>query len=113
MLGVALKLKKGIVTICSILPELTEFQISEAKWLVFEKVHKFIINFKGLSTRLGGEKYITLPQVIVSFNLLLDKIETTIKQLDDKIIRTEIDEQLILSFQAARDKILKHYKKTN
>lgn len=45
--------------------------------------------------------------------LLVDKIETTIKQLDEKIIRTAIDEQLILSFQEARDKILKHYKKTN
>jgi len=79
MLGVALKLKKGIITLSSILPELIEFQISEAEWFIFEKVHKFLINFKSLSTRLGGEKYVTLPQVVVSFNLLVDKIETTIK----------------------------------
>lgn len=74
-------------------------------------LYKFLINFKILTTRLGGEKYVTLPHVIVSFNLLLDKIETTIKQLDDKIIRSDIDEQLILIFQAARNKMLKHYKK--
>lgn len=35
------------------------------------------------------------------------------KQLDSKIERTEVDEQLILGFQAARDKMLKHYTKTN
>lgn len=113
MLGVALKLKKGIITLSSILPELTEFQISKDEWFIFEKVHKFLINFKSLSTRLGGEKYVTLPQVVVSFNLLVDKIETTITQLHENILRTAIDEQLLLSFQAARDKILKHYKKTN
>jgi len=33
--------------------------------------------------------------------------------LDEKIQRTVVDEQLILGFQVARDKILKHYKKTN
>lgn len=99
MLGVALKLKKGIITLSSILPELTEFQISKDEWFIFEKVHKFLINFKSLSTRLAGEKYVTLPQVVVSFNLLVDKIETTITQLDENILRTAIDEQLILSFQ--------------
>ena len=46
MLEVALKLKKGIITLSSILPELTEFQISEAEWFIFEKVYKFLINFK-------------------------------------------------------------------
>ncbi|CAD6239788.1 GSCOCG00012569001-RA-CDS, partial [Cotesia congregata] len=69
--------------------------------------------FKNLTTRLGGDKYVTLPFVIVSFNLLLDRIELLTNQLDSKHKRTAIDEQLILGFQAARDKMLKHYKKTN
>ncbi|CAI6356509.1 unnamed protein product [Macrosiphum euphorbiae] len=99
MLGVALKLKKGIITLSSILPELTEFQISKDEWFIFEKVHKFLINSKSLSTRLAGEKYVTLPQVVVSFNLLVNQIETTITQLDENILRTAIDGQLILSFQ--------------
>lgn len=72
-----------------------------------------MINFKILSTKLGGEKYVTLPLVIVSFNLLLDKIEKTIFDLDAKSDRSEIDKKLIFGFQAARDKMLKHYKKTN
>ncbi|CAF4842459.1 unnamed protein product [Pieris macdunnoughi] len=36
-----------------------------------------------------------------------------VKQLDEKPNRTEVDERLILGFQAARDKMLKHYKKSN
>lgn len=35
VLGVALKLKKGIITLSSILPELIEFQISEVEWFIF------------------------------------------------------------------------------
>ncbi|XP_050525407.1 uncharacterized protein LOC126896548 [Daktulosphaira vitifoliae] len=46
MLGVTLKLKKGIVTLCNNVPELTDFQISEDKWIIFEKVYKFLINFR-------------------------------------------------------------------
>lgn len=79
--GVALKLKKGVVPLWS-LPDLTEFQIFETKWLIFEKVHKFLINFKSLSTRLSEDK--ALPQIIDSFNILFDNIEIPIKQLDEK-----------------------------
>jgi len=43
---------------------------------MFERVFKFLINFKILTTRLEGDKYVTLPQVIVSLNLLLDKVES-------------------------------------
>jgi len=46
MLGVALKLKKGIITLSRILPEITEFKISEDEWFIFEKVHKFLIILK-------------------------------------------------------------------
>lgn len=113
MLAVALKLKGGIITLCSNVPELADFQILEEEWQIIEKVYKFLINFKVLTTKLGGDKYTTLPFVIVSFNLLLDKIEATVRQLDEKIKRTEVDEKLILAFQAARDKMLKHYRMTN
>uniref|UniRef100_A0A2H1W0G7 SFRICE_026981 n=1 Tax=Spodoptera frugiperda TaxID=7108 RepID=A0A2H1W0G7_SPOFR len=36
-----------------------------------------------------------------------------VKKLDEKPNRSEVDERLILAFQAARDKMLKHYKKSN
>ncbi|XP_066582005.1 uncharacterized protein [Prorops nasuta] len=111
MLGAAITLKGGIITLCQNISELSNFQISSEEWIIFEKVHKFLINFKILSTKLGGEQYVTLPLVIVSFNLLIDKIEATTKQLNDKKDRNNIDEALIFAFQACRDKMLKHYQK--
>ncbi|CAD6236489.1 GSCOCG00008209001-RA-CDS, partial [Cotesia congregata] len=75
MIGVALKLKQGIITLCNSVLELDHFNICEEEWTVLEKIHKFLINFKNLTTRLGGDKYVTLPFVIISFNLLLDRIE--------------------------------------
>lgn len=46
-------------------------------------------------------------------NMLLDKIEAEISNLDNKKERTAVDENLIYSFQAARDKLIKYYNKTN
>lgn len=103
MLGVALKLKGGVTTLCSIVPELSNFKILHLEFVIFDKIFKFLINFKILTTKLGGEKYVTLPLVIVSFNLLIDKIENTINHLYTKLNRTEIDKRLIFGFQAARD----------
>ncbi|CAI3083009.1 unnamed protein product [Diatraea saccharalis] len=113
MIGFGLKVRADINILCSSVTELKDFQITDSEWQILEKIHKFLINFKVLSTKIGEEKYVTLPLVIVSFNLLLDKIESMVKQLDEKPNRSEVDERLILAFQAARDKILKHYKKSN
>ena len=55
----------------------------------------------------------TLPSVVVAFNILIDKIETICKDLDCKTNRSPNDELLILAFQAGRDKLLKHYLKCN
>ncbi|CAK1595752.1 unnamed protein product [Parnassius mnemosyne] len=113
MIGFGLKVRTGINILCTTVTELNDFQITDNEWQILEKIHKFLINFKLLSTKLGEEKYVTLPLVIVSFNLLLDKIESMVNQLDEKHNRSEVDERLILGFQAARDKMLKHYKKSN
>ncbi|XP_066585170.1 uncharacterized protein [Prorops nasuta] len=109
MLGIALKLKGGIVTLCNNISELFNFQLMTEEWTILERIQKFLINFKTLSSKLGGEKYVTLPFVIVSFNLLIDKIEDVILELDRKINRSTIDESLILAFKTCRDKMLKHY----
>lgn len=113
MLGVALKLRGGINTLCGTVPELSDFQISGTEWILLERVYKLLRNFKILTTKLGGEKYVTLPFVIVSFNLLVDTVESAIKQLSGKIGSDEVDTILIVALQSARDKMLKHYKKTN
>lgn len=45
--------------------------------------------------------------------MLSDSIEKQIFELDKKIDRNEIDICLLTTFQAGRDKMLKHYSKTN
>ncbi|CAH1640748.1 unnamed protein product [Spodoptera littoralis] len=85
MIGFGLKVRAGIDILCSSVTELNDFQITANEWQVLEKLHKFLINFKLLSTKLGGDKYVTLPLVIVSFNLLLDKIESMVKQMRNLI----------------------------
>ncbi|CAK1602511.1 unnamed protein product [Parnassius mnemosyne] len=91
MIGFGLKVRTGINILCTSVTELNDFQITDSEWQILEKIHKFLINFKLLSTKLGGEKYVTLPLVIVSFNPLLDKIESMVKQLDEKPNRSEVD----------------------
>ncbi|CAD6208883.1 GSCOCG00010705001-RA-CDS, partial [Cotesia congregata] len=60
-----------------------------------------------------GEKYVTLPIVVVAFNILISDIDSTIFELDNKENRTVVDETLLIVFQASRDKMLNHYRKTN
>ncbi|XP_057335436.1 uncharacterized protein LOC130674183 [Microplitis mediator] len=113
MIGTASKLKGGITMLCSITPELSQYKIRTRERFIMEKLYKFLINFENLSEKLVGDKYTTFSLVIVSFNLLLDKIEMISKQLDDKIDRDNADEQLVLGFEAAKNKMLKHYTRTN
>lgn len=113
MLEIAIKLKEGIVTLCNIEKVLTPFIILPKEWSLLENLNKFLLNFKNLSTILSGDKYVSIPLVIVSFNLLLDNMEKKSMKLDRKVNRTEEDQKFILVVQAARDKMLKHYHKTN
>lgn len=66
-----------------------------------------------MSTILGGDRYVSLPLVIAAFNLLVTKIKKTILEMDEKTNRNKVDKILLLAFQAGRDKMLKHYHKTN
>jgi len=51
--------------------------------------------------------------VVIGINLLLDILESWAQELDNKNNRCAVDEQLIFALQSTRDKILKHYKKSN
>lgn len=113
MINIILKLNIPLKSLWDTCPEVHEYKIREAEWSILEKIFNFLKYFKQVSKLLGGEKYITLPSVVVVFNKLIDKIESTIFELDTKTDRTREDEILLLAFQAGRDKLLKHYKKCN
>lgn len=70
-------------------------------------------NFKKVSNLLGGDQYVTLPSLIVAFNLLIDKVESIAAALEVKSEKTDVDEILVTAFRTGRDKMLKHYHKTN
>lgn len=113
MMAVALKLKKAIDITASSQESLKQYILSPQDWFLIEKTYTFLKPFKKLSVTLGGEEYTTLPSVVVSFNLLVDHVEKTVKDLDEKDPRTSLDVDLLLAFQACRDKVLKHYRLTN
>ena len=51
-----------------------------------------------------------MPTVVIVCNMIIDKIESKVFQLDGKDDRNRTDEILLLAFQAARDKILNYYR---
>jgi len=111
--GLSLRLALNALCSTSDILNIRRFLLTNDEWYLLTQIHLFLKNFKLVSTLLGGDKYATLPLVIVAFNMLLDKIENTIKSLNDKKGRCQTDENLFWAFQAARDKLIKYYDKTN
>lgn len=59
--------------------------------------------------QISSEKQVTLPTAVVACNMLIDKIEKIVFNLDNSMNRNINDETMLLAFQSGRDKILKHY----
>lgn len=113
MLVVAIKLKRALINLCQTNEEFIHLLLTEDQWILVNLVCKFFKYFKSLSTTLCGETYSTLPLVIVGFNILLDKLEHFLLDLNTKVEENVVNSVLIEAFQAGRDKMLKHYVKTN
>lgn len=113
MLKTAIKQEKGLELLCENEPKLSSYKLTEHEWILVKGVQRILKMFKKVSDLLCGEKYATLPVVIVTLNLIVDKIEEETKRLNDKVDRSLTDEALIRAYEKARDKILKHYQKTN
>lgn len=111
MLNVALEVKKKLTILSDINVDLQEYKISDNEWLLLEHVFRFLKNVQVLS-KLGSDSYATVPTVIVFFSLL-NRVEQTIFNLDSKPDRTSVDERLLLGYQAAHDKMVKHYRRAN
>lgn len=113
MMVVALSMRPALDLLWQNCGRLSEFKLNTEEWSLVDQIHQFLRNFEMISTALGGEHYATLPLVIVAFNLLLNRIESTVTALDKKPDPGNVDEILLLAFQTGRDKMLKHYHKTN
>lgn len=106
-------MKKALYLLWSKSAKVAKCKLSEDEWSLLSQIHSFFKEFKNVSRLLGGEKYPTLPLAVIAFNMLLDRIEHLMFALNDKKERTKVDEILIKAFEAAGDKIIKHYQKTN
>lgn len=113
MLELGMDMKDGLNSLCDKNTDLKELKIYEKEWSLVEKMVTFLRDFKAVTEKISGEKYVTLPGAVIAMNCLLDKIEREAFDLDAKEDRDSIDEQLILAFQKGRDKLMKHYSKFN
>jgi len=113
MLKMGLKIRLALNALCLNNLKLNRFIINDNEWYVIKVTCHFLKDFKMVSTLLGGDKYITLPFVIVAFNLLLDKIENAMSELDSKEDQNEVDINMLSAYRVGRDKLLKYYQITN
>ena len=104
----AIKMKPAMNALLQSYKEQEGFMISSEEWKILEEISLNLKPFNYLSNLFGGASYVTLPLVVVGFNMLVDNIENITTNLDRKV-----DEKLLVSLQSGRDKMLKHYRKTN
>lgn len=113
MIDVALQMRAALEFFCTTDSKLQLLNLTTTEWDLLNTIRKYLMYFKTLSTTLCGDKYITLPLVILGFNLLLDKLETSIQSINEKRRQTVTDMCLKNALQRALDKLLKHYRKCN
>lgn len=89
--------------------DLTNLKIAETNWTILETIVKFLKQFKYVSKILSSDLNVTLPTIVLAFNMLVDKIESITFKLNNKFNRNAQDEALLLAFQTGRDKLIKHY----
>lgn len=106
-------MKKSLSAFLQNYKKLKHLLIEEDEWKTLHFPQKYLRSFKQFSVFLGGDKYPTLPSVIIGANILLNDLEKICYSLDSKKERSWSDEQLIHAFQASRDKLLKYYNLTN
>lgn len=112
MLQKAFKMQKSLMMLCKNNAFLKDFFINSEQWLILRETGKYLEYFKTLSDILSGEKYATIPIVIVGFNLLLDKLDKAKENLYNAE-RTIIDDKILEGLEAATEKLLKHYRKSH
>lgn len=113
MITASLQMQKSISALTSNNAVLKHLIITEEEWKLLTMFPTYLRCFKKISTVLSGDQYATLPSVVVGINILIDSIEKLCHTLDAKLDRSKSDESIILAFQSGRDKLLKHYNKTN
>lgn len=113
MLNVFFKLLPAIRLLWDNCPIVNNFKVQDRQLCSLKIVFDLLKYFAYLTKILSSEKDATLPTAVVGLNTLLDKLEETMKKLNDKPDLTREDEIIISCIIKGRDKLIKHYKKCN
>ena len=113
MIGTAMKMQRSLHLLCEINEPLQKYLISDYEWLLLSKVYKFLRYFKELTEALSGEKYVTLPLIVIVFNMLVDRIAASIDVLREKADLCLMDESMLQALEVCLAKFMKQYEKSN
>ena len=113
MISKAIRMQKAINLFCISNPDLKSFCLNKDDWTLVTAAHKHLKYFKYASKALSGEKYATHPLAVIAFNLLLDKIDDAVQEIDCKRDVSLNDLKIKNALYAAPAKLLKHYRKCN
>jgi len=69
----------------------------------YAKIRIFLEEFSSISTLIGGDKYATLSIMLLTYNMVLDKIERT-KQLEQQ--NSKCTRKFADGYQVAYDKMV-------
>ena len=97
MLKTAIGLKPALNILCQNVEKVQNYQVSENEWTILEQVSEYLKHFKHVSVLLCGENYPTLPIVVLSFNMLMDKIDEHIIAVQKKEQKTVVEKKLLKS----------------
>lgn len=70
MIGIGLQIQQGLYLLWLSSESNKKFKkikISNAEWSLLAEIHSYLKNFKRLTDLISGEKYVTLPLVVVAF----------------------------------------------
>lgn len=108
-----IQMERALNLLCENNAALNPYRLSNVEWMVLKKLVEYLRHFKALSTAFSGDKYPTLPLVVIGINMMLDKLETFILSHQSTHTYDYINSTLNESIIAARDKLMKHYEKSN
>lgn len=113
MILTAIQMTAALDFLCDNNVTLTIYRVSEAEWSLLKKLVKYLCHFKALSNVFSGETYATWPLVVIGINMIIDKLEALILSYQKSPTPNSIDDVIHDASIAARDKLVKHYRKTN
>lgn len=113
MILTAIQMKAALNLFCDNNAGFTIYRLADTEWSLLKELAMYLCHFKVLSTAFCGEKYVTLPLVVIGINMVIDKLERFILCYQQSRVPNPVHGVMFDAIIAARDKLVKHYVKAN